>query len=150
MRVVIQRVKNASVEIAGQPTQAIGRGLLIFIGIEEADNHEDIEWLVSKIAQLRIFEDEENRMNLDIQQIRGSFLVISQFTLHASIRKGNRPSFIRAAKPEIAVPLYTSFIDQLKEKTGLTLKTGIFGAHMDITLLNDGPVTLTMDSKNRE
>ena len=150
MRVVIQRVKNASVEIAGQPTQAIGRGLLIFIGIEEADNHEDIDWLVAKIAQLRIFEDEENRMNLDIQQIRGSFLVISQFTLHASIRKGNRPSFIRAAKPEIAVPLYTSFIDQLKEKTGLTLKTGIFGAHMDITLLNDGPVTLTMDSKNRE
>jgi D-tyrosyl-tRNA(Tyr) deacylase len=150
MRVVIQRVKNASVEIAGQPTQAIGRGLLIFIGIEEADNHEDIDWLVSKIAQLRIFEDEHNRMNLDIQQIKGSFLVISQFTLHASTRKGNRPSFIRAARPEIAVPLYTSFIDQLKEKTGLTLKTGIFGAHMDITLLNDGPVTLTMDSKNRE
>ena len=150
MRVVIQRVKKASVEIVGQPVQDIDRGLLIFIGIEAADNQEDIAWLVSKIAQLRVFEDETHRMNLDIQQIKGSFLVISQFTLHASTRKGNRPSFIKAATPEIAIPLYETFIQQLKEQTGLTLKTGIFGAHMEVSLVNDGPVTLTIDSKNRE
>lgn len=150
MRVVIQRVQKASVEIVGQPVQAIDRGLLIFVGIEAADNQEDIAWLVSKIAQLRVFEDDTNRMNLDIQQIKGSLLVISQFTLHASTRKGNRPSFIRAAKPEIAIPLYETFVQQLKEQTGLTVKTGIFGAHMDVSLVNDGPVTLTIDSKNRE
>jgi D-tyrosyl-tRNA(Tyr) deacylase len=150
MRAVIQRVKEASVEIEGQIRGKIVAGLLIFLGIEDADNHEDIEWLCGKIARLRIFDDENGVMNLPLTEIYGNILLISQFTLHASTKKGNRPSYIKAAKPEIAVPLYEKFIQQIETEIGKPIETGEFGAYMKVSLLNDGPVTILMDTKNRE
>lgn len=150
MRVVVQRVSEASVTIEGQVKSAIGWGLLILLGIEEADTTEDIDWLCRKISQLRIFSDEEGKMNRSIQDIKGEFLVISQFTLHASTKKGNRPSYIKAAKPPIAIPLYEQFVKQLAFTSGLAVGTGEFGADMKVQLLNDGPVTIIIDSKNKE
>lgn len=150
MRVVVQRVSEASVTIEGQVKSAIGWGLLILLGIEEADTSEDIEWLCRKISQLRIFNDEEGKMNRSIQDIQGEFLVISQFTLHASTKKGNRPSYIKAAKPPTAIPLYEQFVKQLAFTSGLPVGTGEFGADMKVHLLNDGPVTIMIDSKNKE
>ena len=150
MRAVIQRVSEASVEIDGRINGKIGQGLLIFLGIEDADNHEDIEWLCGKIARLRVFNDENGVMNLPLTEIDGNILLISQFTLHASTKKGNRPSYIKAAKPEIAIPLYEKFVRQMETETGKCIETGEFGAYMKVSLLNDGPVTILMDTKNRE
>lgn len=150
MRTVIQRVKNASVTIDGNTKAEINQGLLIFIGIEDKDGKEDIDWLVRKTIHLRIFNDENGVMNLSLKDIAGDAIVVSQFTLHASVKKGNRPSYIKAAKPEIAVPLYQSFIAQLEEALEKEVGTGEFGADMQVELLNDGPVTILMDSKSRE
>ena len=150
MRIVAQRVSRASVTIEGKLKSAIDQGMLLFLGIEEADNEEDIEWLCAKLSKLRIFSDEHDAMNLDINQIAGSFLVVSQFTLHAMTKKGNRPSFIRAARPEQAIPLYEHFIKRLHEVSGREVLTGEFGAMMDVELVNDGPVTILMDSKRKE
>lgn len=150
MRVVIQRVKKANVEIKGEIYNSIQKGLLIFLGIEESDNQEDIEWLCGKISRLRIFNDSFGVMNQSVTEIDGEILLISQFTLHASIKKGNRPSYIRSAKPEIAIPLYKDFINQLSIITSMTVKTGIFGADMNVMLHNDGPVTIFIDTKNKE
>ncbi len=150
MRVLIQRVKKASVEIEDKIFSEINHGLLIFLGIEEEDNQEDIEWLVRKIARLRIFSDENMAMNLSIKDVDGDCLVVSQFTLHANTKKGNRPSFIKAARPEAAIPLYEEFILQLEIETEKNIATGSFGAMMDVSLINDGPVTIWIDSKNKE
>ncbi len=150
MRVVIQRVGFASVTIDGNIYNEIEKGLLILLGIEPDDNTEDIDWLVRKIISLRIFSDEDDKMNLSIADINGSFLVISQFTLHASTKKGNRPSYIKAAKPEIAIPIYNEFVKKLEMISLRTVKTGIFGADMKVNLLNDGPVTIIIDTKNKE
>ncbi len=150
MRVVIQRVSQASVEIEAIQHQSIQSGLLIFIGIENADTVEDIEWLCGKICKLRIFNDKEHIMNLSILEMCGEILLISQFTLHASTKKGNRPSYIKAASPEIAIPLYEKFITHLEKQIGKPVKTGVFGADMKILLVNDGPVTILIDSKNKE
>lgn len=150
MRAVIQRVQNASVSIDGDVRSSVGVGLLILLGIEESDLKEDLEWLSGKIARLRIFRDSEGLMNLSLQDIGGEALVISQFTLHASTKKGNRPSYIRAARPETAIPLYEKFIHQLEKDTGRKVMTGEFGAYMQVELINDGPVTIIIDSKNRE
>ena len=150
MRIVAQRVTHASVTIGGKVKSQIGLGMLIFLGIEEADNEEDIEWLCQKLTKLRIFSDENDAMNLDVNQVEGSFLVVSQFTLHALTKKGNRPSFIRAARPEVAIPLYELFLKRLAEVSGREVQCGEFGAMMAVELLNDGPVTIIMDSKNRE
>jgi D-tyrosyl-tRNA(Tyr) deacylase len=150
MRAVIQRVSEASVNINGTRTEKIGRGLLIFIGIEESDNTDDIGWLSGKIARLRIFDDQEGVMNLSIQDTGGQIMVVSQFTLHASTRKGNRPSYIRSAKPEIAIPIYEKFIRQLSMDSGSPVHTGEFGADMKVALVNDGPVTIIIDTKNKE
>lgn len=150
MRIVAQRVTQASVTIEGQLKSKIGLGMLLLLGIEEADNQEDIEWLCAKLSKLRIFSDENDAMNLDINQVEGSFLVVSQFTLHAMTKKGNRPSFIRAARPEQAIPLYELFVKRLHEVSGREVLTGEFGAMMEVALINDGPVTILMDSKHRE
>jgi D-tyrosyl-tRNA(Tyr) deacylase len=150
MRVLIQRVKSASVEIEEKIKSSIGVGLLVFVGIEEADNEEDVEWLCGKITKLRIFGDENGLMNLSIQEVSGQFLVISQFTLHAMTKKGNRPSYIKAARPEQAIPLYEKFLSQLERESGLKVFSGEFGADMKVSLTNDGPVTIFIDSKNRE
>lgn len=150
MRAVIQRVTEASVTINQEITSSIGNGLLVLVGIEDSDNFEDIDWLSAKIANLRIFNDADGVMNINIQDIRGEFLVVSQFTLHAATKKGNRPSYIRASKPEVAVPLYETFVAKLKEISGLPVKTGVFGADMKVALLNDGPVTIIIDTKNKE
>ena len=151
MRVLIQRVKEAKVTIeSGKVTGAISGGLLLLIGIENEDTTEDIHYLVHKIAQLRIFDDAAGVMNLSVMDIRGSILVVSQFTLHASTKKGNRPSYIKAARPEIAIPLYESFVATIKSLSGLEIQTGVFGAMMEVTLINDGPVTIWMDSKMKE
>lgn len=150
MRAVIQRVSEASVKIEEKLTTQIGEGLLILLGIEDSDSTEDIEWLSGKISRLRIFRDEAGMMNLSVKDINGEVLVISQFTLHASIKKGNRPSFIRAAKPDIAISLYQKFIRQLSMDLGIDIQTGDFGAYMKISLINDGPVTIIIDTKNRE
>jgi D-aminoacyl-tRNA deacylase len=150
MRAVIQRVTESAVNISGKEHARIGQGFLILLGIEEADGHEDIEWLCGKIGRLRVFDDENGVMNLPITEVGGEILLISQFTLHASTRKGNRPSYIKAAKPETAVPLYEEFAGELSKLTGSEVKTGIFGAMMQISLINDGPVTIIMDSKNKE
>src|SRR5687768_666463 len=150
MRAVIQRVSRASVEINGSIHSQIGNGLLVLLGIEDADSLDDIEWLSIKIVNLRIFSDEQGVMNISIQDIQGEILLVSQFTLHASTKKGNRPSYIKASKPEIAVPLYEKMIKQLSNDLGQPIKTGEFGADMKIELLNDGPVTIVIDSKNRE
>jgi D-aminoacyl-tRNA deacylase len=149
MRAVIQRVKEASVTVDGRLVSAIGNGFLVFLGIELADTGEDIDWLSRKIARLRVFEDEEGAMNNSLLDNNGEVLVVSQFTLHASTKKGNRPSFIKAARPEIAIPLYEAFITQLKTEIG-KVQTGEFGAMMDVALINDGPVTISIDSKTRE
>ncbi len=150
MRIVIQRVLNASVIINKLIYNEIGAGLLIFVGIEELDYDDDINWLIKKITNLRIFNDENGIMNLSITDIYGEILVISQFTLHASTKKGNRPSYSRALKPEKAVNIYNTFISELKNIFSDKLKTGEFGADMQVKLLNDGPVTILMDSKNKE
>ena len=150
MRAVIQRVSEAGVVIDNNLHAAIGGGLLVLIGIEEADTNEDIQWLSAKIVQLRIFDDKNGVMNLDIKQTGGGILLISQFTLHAATKKGNRPSYIKAAKPETAIPLYEKMIQQLQTDLGKPVDTGIFGADMKVRLINDGPVTIIMDTKNRE
>jgi D-tyrosyl-tRNA(Tyr) deacylase len=149
MRLVVQRVSKASVAIDGKVKSSIGNGLLILVGIEEADGYEDVEWLCGKISRLRIFNDQSGVMNLSVQDIKGEILVISQFTLHASVKKGNRPSYINSAKSEIAIPLYNKFIEVLERESGLKIFTGEFGADMKVELLNDGPVTILIDSKNR-
>jgi len=150
MRAVIQRVSQASVTIEGVVKSAIGPGLLILLGVEDTDGPDDIEWLAKKIAQLRIFGDENGLMNLSVLDINGGLLVVSQFTLHASTKKGNRPSFIRAARPEVAIPIYEKFVASLRETSGLEVLTGEFGEDMKVALLNDGPVTIVMDSKEKE
>ena len=150
MRVVIQRVTNASVTVEAKVVAEIQKGLLVFVGIEEADTQEDLDWLVTKITQLRIFNDENEVMNLSVQDIDGDVLVVSQFTLHAATKKGNRPSYIKAAKPDIAIPMYERFVKALESKLGKKVPTGIFGADMKVLLLNDGPVTIQIDSKNKE
>lgn len=150
MRVVIQRVSSSSVVIDGREKSRIGWGLLILLGIEHDDGAADIEWLCKKIAALRIFSDEAGLMNLSVQDIAGEILVISQFTLHASTRKGNRPSFIRAARPETAIPLYEKFVQALEQESGRPVRTGAFGADMKVSLVNDGPVTIVIDSKMKE
>ncbi len=150
MRIIIQRVRNASVTIDGQLHSAIDKGMMILVGIEEADNEEDIAFLVKKVAAMRIFDDENGVMNLSVMDIGGEVLVVSQFTLHASTKKGNRPSYIKAAKPDISVPLYEKFCSALSATLGKPVKTGVFGADMQCALINDGPVTIFMDSKNKE
>lgn len=150
MRALIQRVSQASVTIEGSVSACIGRGFLVLLGIEEADSAEDGEWLAGKIAKLRVFSDAEGKMNADLAEAQGRVLVVSQFTLHASTKKGNRPSFIRAARPEQAVPLYETFLSQLEAALGATVERGRFGADMQVSLINDGPVTLWMDTKARE
>ena len=150
MKGVIQRVAQASVTIDGNQKSSIGTGLLILLGIEEADTQEDIEWLCGKIVNMRIFNDSEGVMNVSVKDMNGEILVVSQFTLHASSKKGNRPSYIKAAKPEIAIPLYESFIKRVEIELGKPIQTGIFGADMKVGLLNDGPVTIIVDTKNRE
>lgn len=150
MRAVIQRVSTASVTIDGDMKSAIGPGFMVLLGIEAEDNNEDADWLCGKISKLRVFSDEEGLMNKDISDIDGEILVVSQFTLHASYKKGNRPSFIKAARPDVAVPLYEYFVKQLHMLTGKQVATGEFGADMKIALVNDGPVTIVMDTKNRE
>lgn len=150
MRVVIQRVRHASVSIGGACHSAIGRGLLVLVGIEEADQDEDIEWLCRKIVNLRLFDDEQGVMNHSVLDVGADILVVSQFTLHASTRKGNRPSYIRAAKPAIAIPLYEAFCASLSRELGKPVPTGRFGADMQVELLNDGPVTILIDTKNKE
>jgi D-tyrosyl-tRNA(Tyr) deacylase len=150
MRVVIQRVTSASVSIDTKIHNAIGKGLLVLVGFEESDLSEDIQWISKKIVDLRIFSDNEGKMNLSVKEIQGELLVVSQFTLFASTKKGNRPSFIRSAKPEIAIPLYETFLAELALLHSTPIKTGIFGADMQVSLVNDGPVTILIDSKNRE
>lgn len=150
MRVVIQRVSHASVSIAGELKSAIGYGMMILIGIEEADNSEDIAWLAKKIVNLRIFDDENGVMNRSIKETNGEIMLISQFTLHALTAKGNRPSYIKAARPETAVPLYNEMISVLGENLGREIQTGEFGADMQVWLVNNGPVTILIDTKNKE
>lgn len=150
MRAVIQRVTKASVAINNEIKSSIGNGLLVLIGIEDADNETDLEWLCSKIIRLRIFNDNNDVMNLSVQDVEGEILAVSQFTLHAKIKKGNRPSYIRAAHPEKAVPLYNLFIKKLSELLGREVRSGSFGAMMKIELINDGPVTIIIDTKEKE
>ena len=150
MRVLIQRTKHASVTIEGRCKSAIKQGLLVLVGIEDSDGKEDIEWLCKNIVNLRIFDDENGVMNRSVLDIEGEILVVSQFTLHASTKKGNRPSYIRASKPEIAIPLYEAFCKELSLSLGKEVGTGKFGADMKVELLNDGPVTIWMDTKNKE
>ncbi|WP_026728424.1 D-aminoacyl-tRNA deacylase [Flavobacterium denitrificans] len=150
MRIVIQRVSEASVAVDGQKTADIKKGLLILVGIEDADTQEDIDWLSGKIVKMRIFGDENDVMNCSVQDIDGDIIAVSQFTLHASTKKGNRPSYIKAAKPDFAIPMYENFVKTLEKEFGKKIQTGIFGADMKVSLLNDGPVTIVMDSKNRE
>ncbi len=150
MRVVIQRVSQAKVEVNGTVTGQIGAGLLIFLGIENADSQEDIDWLVHKIKHLRIFNDEQAKMNLSLLDVRGEVLIVSQFTLHAKTKKGHRPSYVHAAKPDIAIPLYKAFISKFKENFEQKVATGQFGAMMKVSLVNEGPVTIIIDTKNKE
>lgn len=150
MRAVIQRVKQASVTIEEKIHSAIGEGLLVLLGIEDEDHDEDIVWLSNKIVNLRIFGDSTGVMNLSVKETNGDILVVSQFTLHASTKKGNRPSYIRAAKPEVAIPLYEKFILQLEKDLGKKISSGVFQAMMEVTLINDGPVTIIIDTKSRE
>lgn len=150
MRAVIQRVSEATVTIDGQIKSSIGTGLMILLGIELADNDDDVAWLCKKIAAMRIFSDEAGLMNLSVQDVGGGLLVVSQFTLYASTKKGNRPSFIRAARPEQAIPLYEKFVAMLGAETGIQVQTGEFGADMKVSLVNDGPVTIIMDSQAKE
>lgn len=150
MRAVIQRVANASVKVDEQVTGQIEKGLLVLLGIEDADTTEDIDWLSSKIVNLRIFDDAAGVMNLSVKEIDGNILLVSQFTLHASTKKGNRPSYIKASKPDFAIPMYEKMILQLENDLGKKIQTGIFGADMKVELLNNGPVTIVIDTKNRE
>ena len=149
MIAVIQRVSSCSVTIGGIVKSKIERGLLVLVGIEEADTDEDIDWLAGKIVAIRIFDDAEGVMNLSVQDIGGDILIVSQFTLHASTKKGNRPSYIKAAKPPMAIPLYEKFVQSVESKFGKTVQTGEFGADMKVSLLNDGPVTIIIDTKNK-
>lgn len=149
MRVVVQRVSKASVSVAGEIISKIEKGMMILLGIEDADTEEDVEYLCNKLTKLRIFSDENDAMNLDINQIEGSFLVVSQFTLHAMTKKGNRPSFIKAARPEKAIPLYETFLKRLSYISGRPVQCGEFGAMMEVALVNDGPVTIIMDTKDK-
>ena len=150
MKAVIQRVSQSSVTINEEIVAQIQQGLLVLVGIEDADIQEDINWLTSKIANLRIFEDENEVMNLSLKDINGEMIVVSQFTLHAATKKGNRPSYIKASKPEIAIPLYESFVQQMEIELGKKVQTGQFGADMKVRLVNDGPVTIIIDTKNKE
>ena len=150
MRVVIQRVTKASVTVSGKIKGIIKNGLLVLLGIEDSDNEQDIQWLSNKIVNLRIFNDETGIMNCSVLDINGEILLISQFTLHANTKKGNRPSYIKASKPEVAIPLYEQMIRQLSKDLGKEIATGIFGADMQVELLNDGPVTIIIDTKHRE
>lgn len=150
MRVVIQRVSKASVSIDNKLKSSIGKGMLILLGIEDLDTIEDINWLCEKICKLRIFNDENGVMNIPITEIEGEILLVSQFTLHASVKKGNRPTYIRASKPDFAIPMYEKFIGKLQFELGKYIKTGVFGADMQVELINDGPVTIIIDSKNKE
>lgn len=150
MKAVIQRVAEASVTIEGQKVADIQKGLLVLIGIEDASNKEDLQWLTAKIANLRIFGDENGVMNLSIKDIDGEMIVVSQFTLHASTKKGNRPSYIKASKPDIAIPLYECFVSQMEAELDKKIQTGQFGADMKVALINDGPVTIIIDTKNKE
>src|SRR5680860_325862 len=150
MRIVLQRVSQASVSIDNKIISAIKERILILLGIEDGDTSEDIKWLCNKIVKMRIFNDENSVMNLSLQDIDGEALVISQFTLHASTKKGNRPGYIKAARPEVAIPLYEEFIREFEKILGKKVGTGIFGADMKVSLLNDGPVTIVLDSKNKE
>lgn len=149
MKAVLQRVTSASVVVDGQEVAAIGGGLLVLLGIEEADTQEDIDWLAAKIINLRIFNDSDNIMNLSVKDVDGEVLTVSQFTLHASTKKGNRPSYIKAAKPEISIPLYENFIRTFERLFGKKIQTGRFGADMKVSLLNDGPVTIIIDTKEK-
>lgn len=150
MRAVIQRVKHASVTIEGVKVADIDQGLLVLLGVENKDTSEDIQWLSSKIIGMRIFSDENDKMNLSVNDIGGDIIVVSQFTLFASTKKGNRPSFLRSAKPDIAIPLYEQFVSTMEDKLGKKIGTGQFGADMKVDLLNDGPVTIIIDSQNKE
>ncbi len=150
MRVVVQRVSRASVTINGQQKAAMGRGLLILLGIEEADDVSDVQWMATKLLKLRLFPDNDGVMNLSVQEVNGNLLVVSQFTLHASTKKGNRPSYIRAARPEKAIPLYEAFIRNLQDLLGKEIFSGTFGAMMEVELVNEGPVTIWIDSRNKE
>lgn len=150
MKVVLQRVLEASVTVNNEKVASIQQGLLILLGIEDADTEEDIKWLTSKIGNLRIFNDADGVMNISVKDMQGDVIVVSQFTLHASTKKGNRPSYIKASKPDIAIPLYEKFITQFEIDLGKKIQTGVFGADMKVALLNDGPVTIVIDSKNKE
>jgi D-tyrosyl-tRNA(Tyr) deacylase len=150
MRAVLQRVSKASVTVDSALISSIGKGLLVLLGIEDADGQEDVEWLTNKIVNLRIFNDENDVMNRSVLDVHGQIIVVSQFTLHAQTKKGNRPSYIKAAKPDIAVPMYERFVSVLEQKLGKKVGTGIFGADMKVELLNDGPVTIVIDTKNKE
>jgi D-tyrosyl-tRNA(Tyr) deacylase len=150
MRIVLQRVKEASVTIKGQVKSKIDKGLLLLLGIGKEDEQQDLDWLCKKVLSMRIFNDKEGKMNLSVQDVEGEIIVVSQFTLHANNKKGTRPSFIRAARPETAIPLYEKFVTQLEEGLGKKVGTGEFGADMNVALLNDGPVTIILDSKQRE
>ncbi len=150
MRVVIQKAEQAAVEIQGKTHASIGKGLLVFLGVEDADTEEDIVWLAGKISRLRVFDDSDGVMNLSVMDVKGEMLVISQFTLHASTKKGNRPSYIRAAKPDYAIPMYQKFIEKLADVSLCRVSSGEFGAYMKVSLVNDGPVTISIDTKNKE
>ncbi len=150
MRAIIQRTNRAQVNIDSETSGSIEKGLLVLVGIEDADTEEDITWLSGKISRMRIFEDEEGKMNLSLKEVGGRILLISQFTLHASTKKGNRPSFIKAAKPDVAIPLYEKLKSALEKETATKVETGEFGAYMQVDFVNDGPVTIFMDTKNKE
>ena len=150
MRTVVQRVRHASVTIDGQCVASIGQGMLLLVGFEDADEPNDLEWMAQKVANLRIFDDADGVINRSVKDVDGELLVVSQFTLYASVKKGNRPSYIRAAKPDVAIPLYESFCETMSLQVGREVKTGIFGADMKVSLLNDGPVTIVIDTKHKE
>ena len=150
MRVVIQKVTQASVSIENQAVASIDKGLLVLVGIEDGDTNEDIAWLSSKIVNLRVFDDDNGVMNLSVKEVEGEVLIVSQFTLYASTKKGNRPSYIKAARPEVAIPIYEAFIKQVESLLGKRVPTGQFGAMMQVSLCNDGPVTILIDTKNKE
>ena len=150
MRTVVQRVRHASVTIDEQCVASIGQGMLLLVGFEDADTADDLEWMAQKVANLRIFDDADGVMNRSVKDVDGELLVVSQFTLYASVKKGNRPSYIRAAKPDVAIPLYESFCETMSLQAGREVKTGVFGADMKVSLLNDGPVTIVIDTKYKE
>lgn len=150
MRVVIQKVTQASVSIENQTVASINKGLLVLVGIEDTDTNDDIAWLSAKIVNLRVFDDDNGVMNLSVKEVKGEVLIVSQFTLHASTKKGNRPSYIKAARPEVAIPIYEAFIKQVETLLGKRVPTGQFGAMMQVSLCNDGPVTILIDTKNKE